>query len=330
MPRKIVLLLILIVAAAQVFSAPPAQQKTTKYYYLDYINAKEFKYLAGKLLPGILFEVNEEFKLVTISDTIENINIFESVLRQLDAKIPQIQIEAKIVETKLATNEKTGVNWTWSDVFDGSTKEVKGFLENFIPTDSKFQAQFGTLRVDNFNAVLQYLLTQTDTDLLSSPKIVTLNGKEASINTGDQIPIKTTTNSGGVILISTVYKETGVKLRVTPQIKEDGFILLDVHPEVSEVLEYSQVTGDPIISLRKIDGSVIVKDNETLMVGGLLKNKTLAVESKLPLLGDIPLLGLLFKKTTLEKAKTEIIIFLTPHVIKEGEKLISPEEGMGR
>ena len=103
-----------------------------------------------------------------------------------------------------------------------------------------------------------------------------------------------------------------------------------MHPEVSQVLQYSQVTGDPIISVRKIDGSVVVKDNETLVIGGLLLNKTIAVESKLPILGDIPLLGLLFKNTSFEKDRTEIIIFLTPHIIKEGEKLIAPTDGIGR
>ena len=203
---------------------------------------------------------------------------------------------------------------------------IKSFLENFLPADSKFQAQFGTLRVDGFNLVLQYLLTQTNTDLLSSPSIVTLNGKEASINTGDQIPIKSVTTQGTITVSTTLYKETGVKLRVTPSIKDDNYILLDIHPEVSEVLEYSAVTGDPIISQRKVDGSVIVRDNETLMVGGLLRNKSLTVENKLPILGDLPLLGLLFKKSAVEKIKTEIIIFITPHVIKEGEKLVAPDE----
>lgn len=300
--------------------------KVTKYYYLDYITPKEFKFLIAKLLPDINADVNEEFKLVVVTDTVEKTNIFENMLKQLDVKTPQVRIEAKIVETKLAATTKFGVNWTWQDMMSSSNKEIKSFFENFLSTDSRFQAQFGTLRVDSFNGILNFLLAQTNTDLLSSPTIVTLDKKEANINTGDQIPIRTTTTQGNVTIVTTVFKETGVKLKVTPFIKEDNFILLDVHPEVSEVLEYSATTGDPIISQRKVDGTVIVRDNETLMVGGLLRNKSLLSENKLPILGDIPLLGILFRKTTEEKAKTEIIIFITPHIIKEGEKLVAPDE----
>lgn len=300
--------------------------KITKYYYLNYVAAKEFKYIVSKMLPNISIEVNEEFKMAMVTDTQENINIFENMLKQVDLKSAQIRIEAKIVETKLSSTDKMGVNWTWQDLYNNSNKEIKSFLENFITADSKFTAQFGTLRTDGFNIILQYLLTKTDTDLLSSPNIVTLNGKEAMINTGDQIPIKSVTTQGTITISTTVFKETGVKLRVIPTIKDDNYILLDIHPQVLEVLEYSASTGDPIVSQRTFDGSVIVRDNETLMVGGLLRNKTLISESKLPILGDIPLLGLLFKKSTAEKVKTEIIIFITPHIIKEGEKLVAPDE----
>jgi len=327
MYKKYIILLNLVFILSNFLNAEVMTSKITKYYYLNYITPKEFKYLTSKLIPNIPIEINDELKLVVLNDTIENINIFENILKQLDVKIPQIQISAKIVETKLVSTDKLGVNWTWQDLFNNSNKEIKSFFENFVSTDSRFQLQFGTLRVDSFNAILNFLLSQTNSDLLSSPTIVTLNNKEASINTGDQIPIRTTTTQGTVTTVTTVFKETGVKLKVTPSIKEDDFILLDIHPEVSEVLEYSSVTGDPIISQRKVDGSIIIKDNETLMVGGLLRNKTLLGESKLPILGDIPLLGILFKKQTVERAKTEIIIFITPHIIKEGEKFIAPDLG---
>jgi len=327
MYKKYIILLNLVFILSNFLNAEVMTSKITKYYYLNYITPKEFKYLTSKLIPNIPIEINDELKLVVLNDTIENINIFENILKQLDVKIPQIQISAKIVETKLVSTDKLGVNWTWQDLFNNSNKEIKSFFENFVSTDSRFQLQFGTLRVDSFNAILNFLLSQTNSDLLSSPTIVTLNNKEASINTGDQIPIRTTTTQGTVTMVTTVFKETGVKLKVTPSIKEDDFILLDIHPEVSEVLEYSSVTGDPIISQRKVDGSIIIKDNETLMVGGLLRNKTLLGESKLPILGDIPLLGILFKKQTVERAKTEIIIFITPHIIKEGEKFIAPDLG---
>ncbi len=322
-------IILLVFCSALFFAAPlpvPPAAKITKYYYLNYISAKEFKYVVTKMLPNMGLEVNEEFKMAMVTDTQENINIFENMLKLVDLKTAQIRIQAKIVETKLSTTDKMGVNWTWQDLYNNSNKEIKSFLENFVPADSKFSGQFGTLRTDGFNIILQYLLTQTNTDLLSSPSIVTLNGKEASINTGDQIPIKSVTTQGTITVSTTLFKETGVKLRVTPTIKEDNYILLDIHPEVSEVLEYSASTGDPIISQRKVDGAVIVRDNETLMVGGLLRNKSLTVEYKLPILGDLPLLGLLFKKSAVEKVKTEIIIFITPHVIKEGEKLVAPDE----
>jgi general secretion pathway protein D len=322
--RKLLPVLICIIWFSQIFSVD--NQRITRYYRLNYISGKEFRYLTERLLPSVSIDVNDEFKLVVVTNTLENINLFEDMLKKLDAKTPQIQISAKIVETKLSTTEKYGVNWTWQDFFSGTTKELKSYFENFLPGDSRYQLQFGTLRTDGVNAVINFLLTNTDTDLLSNPQVVTLDNKEANIITGDQIPIRTTTTQGNVTVTSTVFKEIGVRLKVTPSLKQGDFILLDVHPEVSEVLEYSPITGDPIISQRKVDGSVIIRDNETVMVGGLLKNKTILTENKVPVLGDIPLIGLLFKKQTTEKIKTEIIIFLTPHIIREGEKLIVPQQ----
>lgn len=300
-------------------------------YKLNYITTKEIRALLPKLIPGnIKPEIIDDLSIVCIVDTEENIKILEDTIKKLDIKPMQVMIQAKIVEIKISTTDKYGVNWTWADkLFDAkSYTQLSTSLSNFAATDSKMSLQFGTLRLDNFNAILDVLLSRTDTELLSSPSVVTLDGKEAIINTGDSIPYKMSTVVGTATTITSQYKEVAVKLTVTPFIKNDGFVLLNVKPSVGQVTAYKGDDQAPVISTREAQVSVLIKDSDTFVIGGLLQKNTIDTVSKVPLLGDIPLLGLLFKKFTTEKVKTEIIIFITPKILKD-EKSILPFKSGG-
>lgn len=330
MNKKIIEIFILLVILTDILYS---QELTRIFYYkLNYITTKELRVLLPKFIPGnIKPEIMDEPPIVCIMDTEENIKILEDAIKKLDVKPIQVMIEAKFVEMKISTTDKYGVNWTWADkLFDAkSYTQLSTSLSNFATADSKMSLQFGTLRLDNFNAVLDVLLSRTDSELLSSPSVVTLDGKEATISTGDSIPYKISTVTGGATTITSQYKDVVVKLKVIPYIKSDGFILLNVKPSVGQVTAYKFDDQVPVISTREADVSVLIKDNDTFVIGGLLQKNTIDTVSKVPLLGDIPLLGLLFKKFTTEKVKTEIIIFITPKILKS-EKSILPFKSGGK
>jgi len=311
----------------------PAQ--ITKFIPINYIQIDRLRLYLSKMVPaGIKYEIDPNLKVLTVTDTPENIKLVEDIIADQDKRTQQIIIETKVTETKLSSTDKFGVNWTWSDMFGGTKKEIKASLENLASTQTRGSIEVGTLRLDNVNAVLDFLLSQTNTDLLTAPRILTEEGQEAEISTGERLPYQTSTPQGNILMKTTTYIDSGVNLRVKPFVKNDGYIEMSVDTSVNEIMRYevftvksaTDTTEDrlPVISKRQARTSVLVKDGDTLMMGGFLQNKTIITEDKIPLLGDIPFLGILFKRKSTEKVKTEIIIFITPRIVKE-EKFVSPE-----
>lgn len=317
-----ILILIMVIITNDLYGYEAMQ---TFYYKLNYITTSELRLLLPKFISdSIKFEIIDNPPVIVAKDTEENIKILENAIKKLDVKPKQVMIEAKIIEMRISTTDKYGVNWTWADkLFDAkSYTQLSSSLSSFAATDAKIELQFGTLRLDNFNAVLNMLLTQTNAELLSSPSVVTLDGKEAIISTGDSIPYKISTVTSGATTITSQYRDVTVKLRVIPFIKNDGFILLNVTPSVGQVTAFKFDDQVPVISTREASVNVLVNDRDTFVIGGLLQKNTIDTVSKVPLLGDIPLLGLLFKKFTTEKVKTEIIIFITPKILKDDKSIL--------
>jgi type II secretory pathway component GspD/PulD (secretin) len=150
------------------------------------------------------------------------------------------------------------------------------------------------------------------------------DGQAAMISIGDQVPIvKSASVSNGVVIPSVDYVDATVKLSVTPIINPDGFVNMYIKPEIKNVSSSSQDLGNgikaPIINTREAETSVTIKDGETIVIGGLIKGKKDDTESKVPIVGDIPLLGNLFRTTTKRETKTELLIILTPRVMRAVE-----------
>jgi general secretion pathway protein D len=167
-------------------------------------------------------------------------------------------------------------------------------------------------------------------NVLSTPHILTSNNKEAEIIVGENVPFlsqfergATTTNQP--LLQSIERKDVGITLRIKPQISEGGYIKLDIYQEISSVAPTTQTGGiqaaDIITTKRSARTSVVVKDKQTVVIGGLIQEKEIINISKVPLLGDIPILGWLFKFTSKQKQKTNLIVYLTPTIIKELDEL---------
>lgn len=189
-----------------------------------------------------------------------------------------------------------------------------------VGTDEFFN--FGTLDFTGFQATMEFLLSRSDTEVLSNPSVTTLSNQEAKITVGTKWPVANyayseQTNSWHIA--GWEYIEYGILLNVTPVINKDDYITLKVKPEVSDAegtidFEGAQV---PIISTKEAEASVMIKDGQTLVIGGLTKNRTVNNKRKVPILGDIPILNLLFSKNEKVVEKRELLIFLTPHIVRE-------------
>ncbi|NQT06521.1 MAG: secretin and TonB N-terminal domain-containing protein [Candidatus Omnitrophica bacterium] len=196
----------------------------------------------------------------------------------------------------------------------------------FVETD---QFAFGTLDFSSFQAVLEYLESRTDTDILSNPRITTLNNKKSSIHVGDTMffPTFERNEETGTLEMTSLgeegKRELGVVLNVTPHINREGDIVVELKPQVSsfsgtQTLDQSRGIVATVFTVREAEAEVMVRDGDTIMLGGLITKSTADRKTKLPLLGDIPFIGdYLFSKKEKIVDRTELIIFITVHLVKE-------------
>jgi len=182
------------------------------------------------------------------------------------------------------------------------------------------------LSVPSFGIALNALQSNSLVNILSTPNVLTLDNEEASISVGRNIPVPTSTSfdSNNNPIVSYQREDVGIQLTVTPQINESNFVTLEVSQEVSEIEEDSSgldTSAGFITSQRKAETTVLVHDNQTIVLGGLIANTETFVETKIPILGDIPLIGALFRGKRETARKTNLLIVLTPHVISEPSDL---------
>jgi general secretion pathway protein D len=179
----------------------------------------------------------------------------------------------------------------------------------------------GGITFPNIGAVIQAYKTDTEVSILSTPQIMTLDNEEAEINVGSNVPYITQqqqaqSNLNSVVGYNTYeYKDVGVILNITPHINEENFIRLKISQQVTKVTSASN-SPTPTTLKRTAKTTVVVKDNETIVIGGLVGDSTEKDIYKVPLLGDIPLLGWLFKTHSTAREKTNLYVFLTPHIVR--------------
>ena len=289
---------------------------------------------------------------VIVTDIQSNLLLFREVMKKLDAVTPQILIEARIIETGLNSQETLGIKWPTglgasatfpirTHTFPWSKNASSASSADFLPTQNFVNPAaigdlvaanpattamtFGTLSMDSLNMTLSMLESRTNTNVLSNPQIVTLDNQTATIEVGNKYPLPKYSYSDTqdkLTISGWEYIEYGLKFKVTPHINGKGIITLDVEPEVMD--ESGTVPFDfgggtstsiPVLSKETAKTNVMIRDGETLVIAGLIKDKTTKIRTKVPILGSIPLLGLLFTHKDDVVTKTELVIFITPHII---------------
>jgi general secretion pathway protein D len=266
--------------------------------------------------PSVVADI--ENNALLISATAREYKRIEQILRQLDVMPTQVMIEAVIAEVRLSDELKFGVRWAVeSGKFRFNLSDaVTGFAGASLPG-----AAWSFVSSD-LQVTLNALASITDVNIVSSPNIMALNNQKASLQVGDQVPIVTQQATGVVtanapVVNSVTLKDTGIILTVTPRVNASGRVLLDIDQEVSNVVKTTTSGIDsPTIQQRKLSTKVIVNDGESIALGGLIQERNTLDRGQVPIVGDVPFLGNLFKNKTDTIARTELIIFIRPHVVR--------------
>jgi general secretion pathway protein D len=241
------------------------------------------------------------------------------VLEEVDSVSNQVLLEAVIAEVSLDDDLKFGVRWLFGE--DGNKGTFSDLANGAV--GSAFPGFSYFLKANDISFSLNALASVTDVRVLSSPSLVVLDNKTAVLQVGDQVPIVTQsakgTGAGDAPIVNNVeLKDTGVILSVTPRVNDSGRVILDIEQEVSTVVKTTTSGIDsPTIRQRKIKTSVVITDGEALALGGLIQERETDGKTKVPVLGDIPLLGNAFRQKTNAISRTELIIFIRPRVIRD-------------
>lgn len=267
---------------------------------------------ATKIVP------NAENNSLMIFATPSEFAVIESALKRLDVMPIQVLIEASLAEVTLTDDMRYGLQWAYQ-AGDGTAVLSEASSGAISPQFPGFSYLF-TGRTD-IRAVLNAIESITTVKVLSSPKLLVLNNREAQLQIGDQVPIITQSAVGTVdpdapIVNAVQFRDTGVILRVTPRVNKSGLVLLDIEQEVSDVVPTTTSGIDsPTIQQRKIQSTVAVKNGETIALGGLIRESRSRSRSGLPLLSRLPILGEFFGSTDRAARRTELIVLITPKVL---------------
>lgn len=234
----------------------------------------------------------------------------KTLIAQLDVMPPQVLIEAVVMEVTLDESTDLGLELSFN-LPGGQGKIGWG-------TNTGSGLRYSTLNGD-VSAAIQALSQSSQVDILATPKIATANNKQASINIGHQFPYLTSSkkDENGQTQNFYTYKDVGIKLEVTPRICESGQIALDVFQTSNSFANDINVEGGKVIAQREAKTSVIVRDGETMVIGGMIKDDITQFTRKVPFLGEIPILGFLFRRQETVKRKTELVVFITPHIVRD-------------
>lgn len=328
----------------------------TKIFTLNYAGAKEIKKIVEKQLsPGGTIEVmtnpyvggwemggvsatekdigkktraksteEEKPRILIVTDFPGVVARIESIIRQLDVKPSQILIDAMIVEIGSEYIRDIGIDWDITK----TNNITYGFSSLLVAGETGYGLSLNYAN-SPLTIKIKALEKEGKANILSNPRIMALDNYPAVIMVGERYPIMTTTTTtdirGNPITTGSLdhYEPIGISLRVISRVNQEGAVEMLIHPEITSLgLSVTAGTGEGALSLprinsREADTNVTVKDGQTVVIGGLLTNETKDTSYKVPFLGDIPILGYLFKRTVKEPKKKELLIFITPHVFSE-------------
>jgi type IV pilus secretin PilQ/predicted competence protein len=288
----------------------------TRVVKLNYVNAKELKQAMKSITTkrGTV-ESERDNNAIIINDIPRVANRIAEMAVNLDTRISQVEITAKMIDIDVEVIRELGVQWQALNLMSSSANAASDFVSGSPMTDPFTKFRVGTIQSwGELMFTIEALEKENRANIISNPRITTTDNREATILVGKEIPLIVADEAGNAI---TELKKIGVTLRVTPHVNSDMTITMDLHPEISELSSQATVQGGVIISLQESDTRVIVRDGETAVIGGLIQEVESEIKNGIPVLKDIPVLGGLFRFSNDTTKKRELIIFVTPRIVGE-------------
>ena len=308
-----------------------AQTAIIKRISCQFASAEKLQNIISQIVTkgfGVVLSDSRTNSLI-IKENPENMKKVENLISELDKPTPQVYIEAAIAEVSLNKDKEAGLEWLWKDPNIASNTDRVGTRFDLRPSTTGSSMPMGSglgIGIVNIHidAVLHALQTDYDLNILSRPYLVTLDNQEAEIEVGDQIPYKSLNQYG---ITSYEFKSASVKLVIKPHINNDSTMTIELRPN-ADFQNGQTPDGIPIIATRRAHTIVKVKNGKTIVIGGLMREQKVESISKVPILGSIPLLGFLFRKSVHSSVKTELVIFITPRIVTEKltEEMLQPEK----
>lgn len=291
--------------------------------------------------------IDESENTISFYGTLKQYEQIKKFLQEQDKPQKQVSLEAKVTAIQKDAAKDLGVSWEWSKLPQSPEHEItydtvkhtvinedgtKEEITDYLPVDEVTRKwnddenipgiiRFGK-GVDGYPYEFYYaakidaLISDGKANILARPNITTIQGKEAVINIGSEVPVPTVSTTNSTTTTSIKYREAGIILKCTPRVNEDGIITVKVHTEVSSPM-YVEDMKAYRFQKRSADTIVRLKDGQTMVIGGLIGSDEAKQMSKIPFLGDIPILGNLFKHIQKSKSDTEVMIFLTAHEVND-------------
>lgn len=343
---------------------PQVSRGNTRVVYLKYANAEKLvEVLTGvsgslegdaqnakssvALTRDTVIKADSQTNSLIINATPDVLNELENVIARLDIRRPQVLVEAIIAEVQNADGLSLGIQWAHKNV--GATQYTSTGLpitsvmagadqyrqNGEVPTSlASAMASFNGIAAGfysgNWAMLLSALSSDSKNDILATPSIVTLDNKEASFNVGQEVPVLTgsQTTSGDNIFNTVERKTVGIKLRVKPQINDGDSVMLEIEQEVSSVADSGSTSELGVtFNTRTVNNAVLVTSGATVVVGGLLDHSSRESASKVPLLGDIPVVGHLFRYKSKAREKRNLMLFIRPTIIRDQQHYDAASSG---
>jgi type IV pilus assembly protein PilQ len=311
-------------------SATPSGQalSTSALLHLKHIKADNFLAILPKSIPSSNIQLVKEQNAVLVTGTMDLINQINDFISRVDIPTPQIMIEVVVVEFTRNNGSDIGI-----DAGKGTHSDTSG--QTFIPSilltnsgksinqqlDKSGIFKFSTIGLlpDDFWIKLHAMETQKKAKVMAQPRIATLNGNKASINVGVTSYFKLAGGTDLNPLVRFQEIKSGIKVDITPWISQGGQVTVEINPDISNSIGNNEKDGYPDISSRSINTTIQLNDGETIILGGLIQAQDSKSTSKVPILGDIPLLGKLFQSESVQKTSSELVIYLTPHILTRAD-----------
>jgi type II secretory pathway component GspD/PulD (secretin) len=284
----------------------------------------------GLLGPQGTAQPSAALNTVVVVDAPETVVAIQKAMEEMDHNTAQLLIEARVVEIKLDSDLETEIEHLLNiaDTNNGVVRSSSVALKT--PGGSPQNDQGANLALrpwssdgSNFETFVRLLVTRGKAKILSSPNLIVSPGTEGSIITGQEVPVQSATVVSGSVNTTTLFKRVGIKLRVNLQQIAGDSARVEINPEVSSVIGYTEITKEgitnPIIAIRNVSSTLTLKDGEVLTVGGLLQTEDTQVIRGVPLLSDIPILGVLFQSRRNQQSKTQLVFFMRARILPAGQ-----------